>query len=321
MSLRILHVLSPSATENPFLSPAAANRAWLPDALRRMGHDVQVQHGHRAGADPGSFDIVHVHDDSLADAAPGAGTVVYTRYRQDARRSPFVALSYKGLASGDQPAAVIAPALDTSLVPPEREPGDHLAFSFDGRDEFALGSAIAVATRSERPLTVVLDEATELSKSCAAAIVTGRDGDWLTVERYGPDAFPVAVANAAAYLAFSRDRFDMAALTAMACGTPVVAFEGSPASEVIIHGESGLLCRSAGEAYRAIEHLDIVRPAHGRSRARVVFDAEAAAMQHVALYERLAAGVTPVFCHPELARGAESDDAGERRADDPVGVA
>ena len=321
MSLRILHVSSPAAHENPFLSPAAANRAWLPDALRRLGHDVIVQEGHRATADTADVDVVHFHDDSLADAARGARATVYTRYRPGATGRPFIALSYRGLGRDDQPAAIIAPAMDTAAVPAERDPGDHLAFSFDGRDEFALGAAIAVATRAERPLVIVLDDSVELSESCAAAIAAGRDGGWLTVERYGRDAFPAAIAAAAAYLAFSRERFDMAALTALASGTPVVALEGSPASEIIVHGESGLLCRSAAEAYRAVEHLDLVRPALGRSRARVVFDAGAAAMHHAALYERLAAGVTPVFRHPELADVEQRDDAGERRNDNPVGVA
>ncbi|GAB4330904.1 MAG: hypothetical protein Kow0010_15980 [Dehalococcoidia bacterium] len=321
MSLRILHVFSPTARENPFLSPAAANRAWLPDALRGLGHEVIAQEGHRALVDAAEVDVVHLHDDSLADAVHGARATLYTRYRPAATGRPFIALSYRGLDGDDRPAAVIAPAIDTARVPAEREPGDHLAFSFDGRDEFALGAAIAVATRSERPLVIALDESAELSESCAAAVAAGRDGGWLTVERYGPDAFPAAIANAAAYLAFSRERFDMAAMTAMASGTPVVALEGSPASEVIVHGESGLLCGSAREAYRAVEHLDIVHPAHGRSRARVVFDAEAAALQHAALYERLAAGVTPVFRHPELADIQQQHDAGERRSDDPVGVA
>lgn len=320
MSLRILHVFSPTTPENPFLSPAAANRVWLPDALRSLGHDVIVQEGHRAVTHDVP-DVVHLHDEALADAVQCRAPAVYTRYRAGATRSPFIALSYRGLSGGDRPAAIIAPAIDTALIPPDRLPGDHLAFSFDGRDEFALGAAIAVANRTERPLRVVLDESAELSEGCAAAVVAGREGGWLSVERCGHTDFPGAIANAAAYLAFSRDRFDMAALTAMACGTPVVALEGSPASELIVHGESGFVCRTVDEAYRALEHLDLLRPALGRSRARVAFDAQAAAMHHVALYERIAAGLTPVFQHPEWAAAGPPNEAGERRSDDPVGVA
>jgi glycosyltransferase involved in cell wall biosynthesis len=91
----------------------------------------------------------------------------------------------------------------------------------------------------------------------------------------------------------------MAALTAMATGVPVVTFEGFPASEIVVHGESGYVVQTVEEASRAVERLGLLRPELGRSRARIAFDAATAAVQHEALYNQLASGNRPAFRHPE----------------------
>jgi glycosyltransferase involved in cell wall biosynthesis len=44
-----------------------------------------------------------------------------------------------------------------------------------------------------------------------------------------------------------EEPFGLAAVEAMACGTPVVALRGGAATETVAHGESGYLCRSFNE--------------------------------------------------------------------------
>ena len=288
-SLRILHVHDASR-QNPYLNAQAANVRWLLPALRRLGHEVEEVPLERLAAvrEAGPFDIVHLHG-AAGGIRPATRAVLTTRYGSETPQPPFVALTYRQLrADGTRAIAVIPPALDMANIPPERDAGDHLAMSFDGRDEYALGAAIAVATRQERPLVVVLDETAELSESCAAALRIGEQGGWLRVERLGRFDFPTAIWSAAAYLSFGRRGFDMAALTAMASGTPVIVFEGTPVSELVLHGESGFVCPSAELANMALENLDLLSESLARSRARILFDADAAAFRYVQLYRQLA---------------------------------
>ncbi|GBD24561.1 hypothetical protein HRbin29_02242 [bacterium HR29] len=287
MALRIAHVAD-LRSRNPFLSAVAANTAWLVPALRELGHEVELIEAQRLPAFVGrSYDVLHLHG-VIPGPRPRADLTLATRYDEEAPPSRFIALTYRQHQSdGLRAIAVIPPAVDMSLIPADRDQGDHLAFSFDGRDEYALGAAIAVATRQERRLVVVLGPEAQLSESCGAAIRIGEQGGWLRVERLGPSSFPSAIWSAAAYLSFGRRGFDMAAVTALACGTPVIAFEGTPIAELVVHGESGWVCPSAQSAAQSLEHLDLLSPALARARARVVFDAEAAAFRHAQLYRQL----------------------------------
>jgi len=287
MALRIAHVAD-LRNRNPFLSAVAANAAWLVPALRDLGHEVDLIEAHRLPAAAAQrYDVVHLHG-VVPGPRPQADLTLATRYDDEAPPARFIALTYRQHQSdGLRAIAVIPPAVDMSLIPADRDPGDHLAFSFDGRDEYALGAAIAVATRQERPLVVVLGPDAQLSESCGAALRIGEQGGWLRVERLQPGSFPSAIWSAAAYLSFGRRGFDMAAVTALACGTPVVVFEGSPIAELVVHGESGWICPSPSAAAQSLEHLDLLSPALARARARVIFDAEAAAFRHAQLYRQL----------------------------------
>lgn len=309
MSLRILHLAS-LPVEPPFLSAHAANAAWLAPALRERGHDVTLRVVEQpattaAAADSEGFDIVHIHDaTSLERPVPqGATPVVVTRYSPEdvCQDIPWIALSYRSAErAASPPVAVIAPSLDTATMPPALEPGDELLFAFDGHDTYALSAAIAVARSSERPLAILIEDPFALTQEARDRLDEAR-----RFTRGIPSRAWKAddLAGAACYLSFGRNAFDMAALTAMAAGVPVLTFDGFPAAEVIVHGESGFAVRSTEEAVRALGWLDLLRPELSRGRARVLFDAEVAALRHEAIYEQLARGNRPVFRHPETGPG------------------
>lgn len=297
MDLRITQVHT-SSLENPFLSPYAANLKWLPGALREAG----VALAGPAEQAP----MAHVQDQHDVYPARELGQRrVATRYRNHPDRGiPSVALSQRqASAIGEDVVAVIAPALDTDALPVARETADHIAFSFDGRDEHALAAALAVAANTERPLAIVLDATAQLSETCQAAVDDALSKKWVRVSRVARNDVPEDLLNARAYLAFTRPPFDMAALTALAAGTPIVSLAGSPASELFVHGESGWACSSVEEACRAIERLDLLSPALARSRARTLFDARTAAMQYRQVFERVAAAEVVSFRHPEFDAG------------------
>lgn len=303
MSLNILHVTTPLQS-SPYLSPQAANLDWLPGALRQRGHNVAVwvvddPVDAVAGMQSHDYDAIHLHLPGEPSRLPaGVPRLVITRYgRATPCDSPWVALSHAEVRQADQwPAAVIAPALDTAGIDTVSR-GDELVMSFDGRDFFALSAAIAVAHHSERPLVLVLPEGAEMTDEAAALI--HRAQAVLRVARADLLWSPDELTGAACYLSFKHSEFDMAALSALAAGVPVVTLDGFPAAELIVHGESGYVARSVEDAGDYIERLGRLSPALGAQRARMLYDAGAAAMSHERLYEQLRRGELPVFRHPE----------------------
>lgn len=320
MSLHILHVTAPTEA-SPYLSPLAANNSWLPNALRARGHEVTVRVTEnpaevaRAARDEG-FDVIHIHSDApVGHLQESATPVIETRYgSREGRFAAWVALSSKDAGQGDTPPmAVIAPAADTASAPATREPGDELVAALSGRDGYAVSAAIAVARHTERPLVLLVPRAAALADDWHREL--DRAGKFVRIVETGPEWTPDLFREAACYLAFERGGFDMGALSALAAGMPVVTFDGFPACEIIVHGESGFAVRSVEDACRAVESLGLLEPLLGRSRAHVLFDAATAAMLHEQLYEQLAKGDRPVFHHPESGprNRSGSDSAGAAR--------
>ncbi len=92
-----------------------------------------------------------------------------------------------------------------------------------------------------------------------------------------------------------KESFGLAALEAMACGTPVVASDTGGIPEVVLDGETGYVC-PVGDVPSMVERslrilTDPVRQkAMGQAsqaRARNVFGAEKIIPQYIALYEKL----------------------------------
>lgn len=305
MSLHILHVTTPLRS-SPFLSAHAANVEWLPDALRERGHKVTVWTADdplakAATAQPGQFDVVHVHTDAPGgDAGTATVPTLVTRYPDIVPTAhPWIALSNAQVRLADRlPAAVIAPALEADALDlRSTSTGDELVSAFDGSDIYTLRSVLAVARHCERPLTLIVPAGARLTVEASDLI----DRAEAILRVVDADAFwsGDGLAGSACYLSFERRSFDMGALSALGGAVPVVTFDGFPASELIVHGESGFAVRSVEDACRAVESLSLLRPALGRARAKTLFGAASAAIQHESVYEQLTRGELPVFRHPE----------------------
>jgi glycosyltransferase involved in cell wall biosynthesis len=80
----------------------------------------------------------------------------------------------------------------------------------------------------------------------------------------------------------------LVALEALACGTPVIALDRGPASELVRHGETGYVCRSATEMVEAVRALDRLTSRACRADAEQRFSADAMARAYGRLYERVA---------------------------------
>jgi glycosyltransferase involved in cell wall biosynthesis len=83
-------------------------------------------------------------------------------------------------------------------------------------------------------------------------------------------------------------------IEAMACGTPVIAWDNGSVREVIEHGLTGFIVRSEAEAVSAVTRLPSLDRAAIRARFEERFSATAMARRYLQIYERLIQSATPL---------------------------
>jgi glycosyltransferase involved in cell wall biosynthesis len=82
--------------------------------------------------------------------------------------------------------------------------------------------------------------------------------------------------------------FGLVMIEAMACGTPVIAFDGGSVREVIVPGENGFIAGSVPEAAARVGELSSLSRLQCRRRFERGFSARRMARDYVRLYEKVA---------------------------------
>lgn len=101
--------------------------------------------------------------------------------------------------------------------------------------------------------------------------------------------------------------FGMVLIEAMACGTPVIAYNHGSVPEVVDRGESGFIVNSIPEAVRAVENIDLIDRKKVRETFEKRFSAGVMASNYVKLYEaQIPATNKQVFVAPELKKSVRS---------------
>lgn len=83
------------------------------------------------------------------------------------------------------------------------------------------------------------------------------------------------------------EAFGLVMLEAMACGTPVVAYERGAAAEVVVHGQTGFIARTFSELLTGIEAVAEIDPDCCREHVARNFSADGMVEAYAALYQSI----------------------------------
>jgi len=168
--------------------------------------------------------------------------------------------------------------------------GGYLAFLGRISPEKAPDAAIRIAARAGLPLKIAakVDRVDrEYFKTTIEPLLS--QGDVEFIGEIGEDQKQEFLGNAAA-LIFPiawREPFGLVMIEAMACGTPVIAFENGSVPEVLEHGVTGFIVRDERQAVEAAGRIGSL----DRDRIRTEFDrrftAHHMAQNYLKLYSRL----------------------------------
>jgi glycosyltransferase involved in cell wall biosynthesis len=252
------------------------------------------------------FDVIHFHTDMIQfpmfeDMAGKTLTTlhgrldlkdlaaVYQRWPQfplvsisDDQRRPLPFVNW---------AATVHHGLSAELFQPSLHTQGYLAFLGRISPEKRPDRAIAIATAANRPLRIAakVDNADrtyfedEIEPLMANPLV-----DY--IGEIGDDRKSAFLGGADALL-FPIDwpePFGLVMIEAMACGTPVIAWDNGSVREVIDPGLTGFIVRSEDEAVAAVARLPELDRAAIRARFEERFSAIAMARRYLGIYERLA---------------------------------
>ncbi|HEY5651370.1 MAG TPA: glycosyltransferase family 4 protein [Acidimicrobiia bacterium] len=207
---------------------------------------------------------------------------VYERY--DATTT-YVAISDSDRHPRLHYAATIHHGIDVDAFAVHPAPGDHLLFFGRIHPDKGTAHAIEVARRAGRPLTIagiVQDQ-----EYFANEIVPHIDGE--SVRFLGPvdsanRSQVLGSAHALLHLIDFDEPFGYSIVEAMACGTPVVAYNRGSMTEIIDHATTGFVVENAEEATHAVDLVGALDRLAIRASILDRFSAETMVNKYVALY-------------------------------------
>ncbi len=257
-------------SEDPSIDPKVAECTHIAAAFERAG-EFDIIHN--------SFDFLPLTYSRLV-ATPIVTTIhgfsserILPAYERYDDRSAYVSISDSDRHPALHYAATIHHGVDTNAFACHPSPGEHLLFFGRIHPEKGTAEAIAVAARSGRRLVIagiVQDEA-----YFAEQVAPHLDGD--RVRFVGPvgeaDRSEVlGRAHALLHLIGFEEPFGFSVAEAMACGTPVIAYDRGSMRELIDHGRTGYVVAGIDEAVAAVGRVHLLDRARVRAAAVERFD-------------------------------------------------
>ncbi len=200
----------------------------------------------------------------------------------DSQRAPLPHANY---------VATIAHGLPKDLLAKGSGAGGYLAFLGRISPEKAPDAAIRIAAEAGIPLKIAakVDRVdVEYFKRTIEPLLSLGHVEF--IGEIGEDQKSEFLGNAAGLLfpIAWREPFGLVMIEAMACGTPVIAFECGSVPEVIEHGLTGFVVRSEREAVEAVGRIRTLDRGRIRDEFDRRFTAHHMAQNYLKLYARLA---------------------------------
>lgn len=298
---------------NPLKSDLAAHMSQLSEVLKRVDE----------------FDVIHFHTDMIHFpffARHADKTITTLHGRLDLKDLPGVYERWSdfGLVSISDDQRRPLPLANWKATVHHGMPGDHYQFSESPRGYLAFLGRVSPEKGPARAIEI----ATKLNKplKMAAKIDSHDRGYWETVIRPMIEGNPLvefvgeigdhqksAFLGGAEALLFPiewPEPFGLVMIEAMACGTPVVAFEHGSVAEIIEDGATGYLVETVEQAVAAAGRAHLLDREAIRARFELRFSATAMARRYLDVYgdllarrpfaeEPLADVVTPLRPHED----------------------
>lgn len=183
--------------------------------------------------------------------------------------------------------------------------GDYLAFVGRISPEKRADRAVEIAIKANMPLKIAakVDPADEAYFKTIAHLF-----DHPLIEFIGeiPESMKDDFLGNAIALLFPIDwpePFGLVMIEAMACGTPVIAYDHGSVAEIVEPGESGFIVNSIDQAVDAVKMIDQIK----RRRCREIFEARFTSRRmtqdYLAIYAQLIESSQRLLKGPHLAAG------------------
>jgi len=249
----------------------------------------------------GEFDVIHNQADFMALGwsrmvdVPVVTTIhgfssprIMPAYRAYQDRVHYVAISDADRAADLRYAATIHHGIRLDEFPFVDDGGEDLLFFGRIHPDKGAADAIRAAQATGRRLTMagIVQDQGYYEREVAPNV----DGDrirYLGAVGGEQRLRTLGHARALLHLIGFDEPFGLSVVEAMACGTPVIAYNRGSMPELIEHGVTGFLVDSLDEAVAAIGRLDEIDRAACRARVAERFTVERMADAYLALYERL----------------------------------
>lgn len=187
-------------------------------------------------------------------------------------------------------AAVVHHGIDLEVHRPGRPVGEHLVFVGRMAPEKGVHRAVRIAHAVGRPLRIVtkMREQAEVAyyRDCVLPLLGSEDErpeELGLLDRLDAVGTAAALVNPIAW----PEPFGLVMPEALALGTPVVAFPGGAAPEIVTHGLTGFLCPTEQDAVAAIGAIGLIDRAACRLEAERRFSLETMAARYERVYGAL----------------------------------
>jgi glycosyltransferase involved in cell wall biosynthesis len=207
---------------------------------------------------------------------------VYERY--DATNT-YVAISDADRHPRLRYAATVHHGIDVDAFPAHPDPGEHLLFFGRIHPDKGTATAIDVARRAGRPLVIagiVHDDA--YFRAEVEPRVDGSAVRYVGPVAAGDRAEVLGGAHALLHLIDFDEPFGFSVAEALACGTPVIAFDRGSMPELIEDGCDGWLVGTEDDAVAAVKWVEALDRHEIRASAQHRFDSRRMAAQYVDVY-------------------------------------